>query len=384
MNVGIVTHYMPPHPGGIEQVAEGLFEGYATRGLGVRWVASRVPASAPAREGGRIRVACGNATERLLGVPLPLWGREGWRAVADLVRWADVLHVHDCLYPGTAMTVTLARRHRRPVLLSQHIGFVQYRRAALNLAESAAYATLGRAVLRRCAWIALATPAAEAYVASLLGELPATSCAIPNGIDTARFAPVEAPGRRAARIRLGLPQDGPVVLFAGRLVEKKGVPLVAAAIRRLPDVRFLVVGDGPLAHLIREPADNVTWLPRVEPARMTECYQAASCLLLPSHGEGLPLVVQEAMACGLPAIVSADEPFAGPLVADGVVLPVARDEDAVVARLGEALAAAGSDLPARARRHAVEHWSAGAMTARYVSLLERLAPAAARASGAAA
>src|SRR5262245_4210968 len=384
MNVGIVTHYMPPHPGGIEQVAEGLFEGYQQRGLGVRWVASRVPSSAPAREAGRVRVACANATERLLGVPLPLWGPEGWRAVADLVRWADVLHVHDCLYPGTAMTVTLARRHRRPVLLSQHIGFVQYRRAALNLVESAAYATLGRAVLRRCAWLVLAPPAAGDYVTTLLGELPPTSCAIPNGIDTANFAPPEAGARRAARIRLGLPQDGPVVLFAGRLVDKKGVPLVVAAIRRLPAARFLIVGDGPLAHQIREPAANVTWLPRVEPARMTDCYHAADCLLLPSHGEGLPLVVQEAMACGLPAIVSADEPFAGPLAAAGVVSPVDRDEDAVIARIGEVMAAAGSDLPARARRHAVEHWSADAMTARYVAVLERLAPKAARISGAAA
>jgi glycosyltransferase involved in cell wall biosynthesis len=83
--------------------------------------------------------------------------------------------------------------------------------------------------------------------------------------------------------RLGLPAEGPVVLFAGRLVEKKGVAIVVEACRRLPHVRFLLVGDGPLRNLLRDGLANVSWRKEVRADQMPEYYQAADCLLLPSH-----------------------------------------------------------------------------------------------------
>ena len=101
----MVTHYMPPHHGGIERVAETLFASYLEAGMDVRWVASHAPRDAPAREGRRTRVPCWNWPERAMGVPVPLWGPTAWREVSQLVRWADALHVHDCLYPGSIMAV---------------------------------------------------------------------------------------------------------------------------------------------------------------------------------------------------------------------------------------------------------------------------------------
>src|SRR2546421_3867599 len=111
MKVGLVTSYMPPHLGGIEQIAEDLFTGYTSAGVEVRWVASRVPADAPPREGGRIRVPCFNLVEDVLGIPVPVWGPSGWGEIKRLVQWADAIHVLDCLYLSSAMAVMRSEEH---------------------------------------------------------------------------------------------------------------------------------------------------------------------------------------------------------------------------------------------------------------------------------
>jgi glycosyltransferase involved in cell wall biosynthesis len=143
---------MPPHVGGIELVAESLFNAYRGSGLEVRWIASRVPKEAEASEGSRIRVRCWNGLERLFSVPLPVWGWGGVRQLSRLVEWADVIHVHDCLYLGSALSVLFARRSGKKVVLSQHIGMVSYDSALLNGTARLAYGTLGRAVLERASW----------------------------------------------------------------------------------------------------------------------------------------------------------------------------------------------------------------------------------------
>src|SRR2546426_5908516 len=74
LRVGMVTHYMPPHIGGIENVAEALFRVYRATGCDVRWVASQVLTTAEPHEDGRIHVGCWNGFERWLGVPWPIWG----------------------------------------------------------------------------------------------------------------------------------------------------------------------------------------------------------------------------------------------------------------------------------------------------------------------
>ncbi len=380
----MVTPYMPPHHGGIERVAHSLFVAYRARGHDVAWVASRAPRQAPAREDTRVRVPCWNGLERWLGVPVPLWGPGGWRAVAALVARADVLHVHDCVYPSSAVACLLAARAGTPVLLSQHVGPIAYRLAPLNWAQRSAYATLGRAVLRRASRIVLATPAAEALVPALLDGLPDTACSVANGIDLRRFAPASVDDRRRARLTLGLAGEEPVVLFVGRLVEKKGIDLVLEVAGRLADVRFLVVGDGPLAGRVARAPANVRWRRAVPPDGMGECYRAADALLLPSHGEGLPVVVQEAMASALPVIVSATEDYAARLAAEGVAVPTARTVDAISDAVRRAANGEAAAVAARARRYAAAHWDADAMADRYLELLQEVAGAAGRAPRAAA
>jgi glycosyltransferase involved in cell wall biosynthesis len=215
----------------------------------------------------------------------------------------------------------------------------------------------------------LVTPAAEAYVTQLLGGHLQNACLVPNGIDTVRFHPADSHERVAARSSLGLPPDKPVVLFVGRLVEKKGIDLVIEVSRRLPDTQFLIVGDGPLAGMV--PGDTgVTWHRSLPPERMPECYQAADCFLLPSHGEGLPLAVQEAAACGLPIVVSEGEIYAGPLVRQGVCAAVPRSASVIADQVKRILAGEMAGLGSQGRCHAEAQWSASSMAASYIDLLE--------------
>ncbi len=359
---------MPPHLGGIELIAEVLRRAYLAAGCEVRWVASRVPPTLPHDEDGRIRVGCCNVLEQRFGIPWPVWGVEGIREVARLVRWADVLHVHDCLYFSSLIASIVAHRCRKPLVLSQHIGFVQYRSPILRGTEDLAYQIIGRFVLHRVSQLVFCTTAAETYLTTLLGIRPPTAITIPYGIDLARFVIPSAQQRVEARHHFSLPESGPIILFAGRFVEKKGIDLVMEVSRRLPSFHFFLVGDGP-----RRPATspNVTWVPFVPQALMPTVYYAADTLLLPSHGEGMPLTILEAMATGLPVVTSRGELFAIQLERSGACLAVERQSEALCEalerlwqdpQLAEQLRVEGRSLVER-------EWSLEVMTQRYLQLL---------------
>lgn len=374
MRIGIVTHYMPPHLGGIELVADSLFRAYIAAGFETRWVAAREPATAAAREDGRIRVRSWNGLERRLGVPWPMPGIEGMRELARLVRWADLLHVHDCLYASSAASMLLAHRACKPVILSQHIGFVKYPIALLNGVEYLANHTLGRAVLRSASHVVFCTRAAEQFAAPMLNGLTGMNSFIPNGIDTDRFKPPTSRERALARDNLKIPESARVALFVGRLVEKKGVDVLAELVRRMNSHHLLIVGDGPLRTLIPAHARNATWFSAIAPEAMPAVYEAADVFLLPSHGEGLPLSVQEAMSTGLPVIVSRDEAYTGMLEAEGACLAAERTaaafRDSMERLVDHPERAAG--LAARSRELALREWSLDAMTGRYEALIRKL------------
>ena len=138
--------------------------------------------------------------------------------------------------------------------------------------------------------------------------------AIANGIDAARFRPAIAGEREAARGELGCPRGALVVAVVARLDPMKDhrtfLRALAIAGRGMPDLTALIVGDGPLLPRLKAEAaalgvaDRVIWAPARR--EVTRIYHAADVLCLPSaFGEGFPNVVGEAMACGLPCIVTA-------------------------------------------------------------------------------
>jgi len=373
MKLGLVTHYMPPHHGGIERIALDHAVAAAAAGFEVRWVASRAPSSGSRREtmawGEARRVPCINAFETSLGVPYPLWSAAGRREIRDLVEWSDVVHVHDVLYPGTSLALDAARRARRPTLLTQHIGLVPYRSFVLNAIQRMAYRTIGRRNGRRATAWAYYNEGARDWLRAVCNASP-PSVFLPNGVDTELFRPVaDAAEKRSLRERFGLPVDRMVVLFVGRLVFKKGADVVVGAAHSAHHI--VLVGERGNVEIGGHP--GVELRPFVERKELSELMRACDVFALPSRGEGFPLTAQEAMASGLAVILSNDPTYPAQVDVGAALFiePAAASLADSLARLdrtpGERI-----ELGRRARENAHRMWSLSACRQRLVAVYGQL------------
>jgi glycosyltransferase involved in cell wall biosynthesis len=173
--------------------------------------------------------------------------------------------------------------------------------------------------------------------------------ACPYFVDNRRFAAAAIPlreRRNELRGRWSIPEHAACFLFCGKLVAKKHPLDLLLALQRAvaagAPAHVLVVGDGELMVQARALVERerlpVTFAGFLNQTEIVAAYVAADCLVLPSDtGETWGLVVNEAMACGIPAIVS-DQVGCGPdLVSDGVTgatFPMG-DVDALARRLIE-------------------------------------------------
>jgi glycosyltransferase involved in cell wall biosynthesis len=177
----------------------------------------------------------------------------------------------------------------------------------------------------------------------------------PYFVDNARFSSAAAealPHRADLRARWSIPAEAVCFCYAGKLEPKKRILDLLEALRlaaaRSVSLHLLVVGSGALMSEAQafgaEHKLPVTFAGFLNQTEIPSAYVAADCLVLPSdYGETWGLVVNEAMACGRPAIVSDRVGCTADLVTDGVtgaVFPFA-DTAALAQRL-ETLAA---DLP---------------------------------------
>jgi glycosyltransferase involved in cell wall biosynthesis len=365
----VVSHYFPEHGSGVEIIARELADRLARRGLAIEWAASDVSSiSASDRNPARIPMRTWNVTERRLGVPYPLWGPRSLGRLWQAVRRADVVHLHDCLYFGNACAAAFARWRGRPVLVTQHIGLVPYRSRLLQGLMSVANQTIGRWVLasaRRCVFY---SPAALRYFKQILC-FRRPPILIANGVDTQLFRPLDPIPRDELRARLGWPSDRPILLFVGRFVEKKGLQFIRSLAARMPECEWAFVGWGP-GDPTKWGLPNVRCLGRRDQRDIAECYQAADLLVLPSVGEGFPLVVQEAMACGTPALTSTETAQGAPEAGDQLIT-ADLTVDALQAKLHEVLPTLAARRVSVAN-FAREHWDWERCVDAYEEVIHRL------------
>lgn len=224
------------------------------------------------------------------------------------VRSFDLIHAHWTM-PQGLLAATLPRRLRLPFVTSAHGGDVY---------------TLGRGpmkhllrlVLRRAAAITAVSEDLCRTLGSLSPESKGRITRIPMGVDTEHFIATAAASTRPP----DLPSQGPVILFVGRLVEKKGINILLDALAygsaQLDAAQLVVIGDGPLkadlvAHTARKGlAGRVHFLGARAHDRLPAYLAAADVFAQPSISaangdrDGLPVTLMEAAACSLPAIAS--------------------------------------------------------------------------------
>lgn len=148
-----------------------------------------------------------------------------------------------------------------------------------------------------------------------LGAPEAHTEVVGNGIDIARFQPVD---RAAARQKYGLPPDAAVLVSVGALVERKGmhrvIDLMPALLERHPGLHYLIVGGASPEGNNRSElaaqaarlglADRVHFLGALPPDDLKWPLSAADVFVLATRNEGWANVFLEAMACGLPVVTT--------------------------------------------------------------------------------
>ena len=148
--------------------------------------------------------------------------------------------------------------------------------------------------------VAVSRPLADEVIA--LGCSPDRVKVVMNGVDAELFTPGD---RAVARRELDLPA-GPLAIYVGNLKPEKGVLDLGraweAVLRQVPDATLLVIGDGPLTAeleaVTRQHGERVRLIARQPLERIPLYMAAADILVLPSHSEGTPNVVLEALASG--------------------------------------------------------------------------------------
>ena len=243
-------------------------------------------------------------------LPKPRWINQLWFAARTwwLTRQGfDVVHSHENTWHGQIQTV-----HVRPFRVGVFHGRSPLRRAlkcleiltsprliVYWLLEAARFRSLpGRHVVA----------SSESVRDEILAGYPRTAgmlSVIPPGVQL----PACQPDRAGQRRRLGLPQDVPLTLFVGNDYEKKGLPALLQVLVDLPDLHLAVVGNGAHIPAFRKRVESLGVAERVyflgSLSDVGPAYEAADLLVHPTTEDTYAMVVLEALAHGLPVVVSA-------------------------------------------------------------------------------
>jgi glycosyltransferase involved in cell wall biosynthesis len=352
--------------GGGERVALDLATGQRARGADVAVLSLEEPPDGPmAAEYAARGIEIVRVHKKPGGVDAALFVR---LAVTLRRRRADIVHTHNP--PPLIYGAPAAKLARARCVHTKHGANAMRGRRRL----------LTRAAARFCdAFVAVSATTADE--ARRDGDVDAGKLStIENGIDLGRFAP-SAPTRAAVRAELGIPVDAFVVGTVGRLVREKNQPLLVRALAPLLSsaTRLLVVGDGPerpafesaRAELGERAAFVHALGTRGDVPRLMSAFDVFA---LSSDSEGLPLVVIEAMAAGLPVVSTAVGGIPA-VVVDGTGLLAPRGDAAALGACLSQLATAPAlrvSCGEEGRRRVLARYSAERMVNDYFAVYERV------------
>ena len=380
MRVAMLTsQFLPEVFGGAEQQCLRLSKALIRQGVQVDILSSRTDPATPERElmeGVAVTRFYTPAPPQLGGRHLRAtltWGRKvgDWaRAQGDL----DVIHCHQAKL-NAWIGARIARHLNIPMIVKpgsagRNLDFLSLERkrffygtlaARQVVRDAATVVAISEEMLRDC----------RAY-----GIPEQKLVHIPNGA----VLPGSLTSRNQAREKLGLPKSGRLLLFVGRLEEQKNVATLIRAHRDLSaDTHLVVLGDGARSAVLKDLADDrVIFAGRVNDVQ--PYLAAADLFVLPAHAEGMSNALLEAMAAGLPSVVSAVSGNTD-LIEDGKtgwLYGPPTDQAALTKALCAALALPPDELRAvgqAAATHIAKTYSIDQIAAQYVALYGRLTAA---------
>lgn len=248
----------------------------------------------------------------------------------------DVVHCHELRTVENLLVAPIANRLGVPLVVSPH-GTLPYETGRSFIKKTWDRAFAAQLLPRFDRVIALTQAEVDQAQALWYAHgFPARCSIVPNGVHLADFAHLPPGDLFRTRWKLG---GGPLLLFVGRLHERKGlqllIPAFADAVKLAPDTRLVIVGpdEGMLAALNAQVSEynlagRVIFTGLLTGQDKLAALAAADLFVMPAVGEGFSMAVLEAMACGLPVLLTPGCNF--PEVASaGAGLVVAREVPAL-------------------------------------------------------
>ena len=298
LHIVIVVTYAHPYIGsGLGVVAKFQAEYLAAQGHRVTLISSNIPQASKTfvlNNVTYIKVPAWAFLEKL-HVPVPILFFNA--SVIRAIKHADIVHVHDMLYPSSLIGALVAKMYKKRVVLTQHVPHVEYSNKIINAIEKVVFYTAGLLIL----WISDATLVLNMPVYKWIRQYKKEVACLPNGVDLKLFNKPSEQEKQDIRERYNIPLDAFVVLFVGRFVPKKGFDILYKA--KDPSYHLVFVGGGIIPEYIQSDT-SVTIVGPLPQEELAMMYKASDVFILPSYGEGFPLSIQEAMATGLPIITS--------------------------------------------------------------------------------
>ena len=205
-------------------------------------------------------------------------------------------------------------RRKFPFVVHIHLFDMGFLPSPLRAASQVYTRTVERSVFRSADKVIVQSNIHQRYLMSNFGVSADNIEIVPSAVDTEMFDPRRKVNIEHLRRKYGL-GDGKVILYVGRLTSQKGVESLVRAMplvmKEMPDVKLLIVGDGPLrAPLMRLATElrvgsNTVFANYVKHEEMPDVFSLGDVFVLPSLSESMPNVLLEAMAMEKPVVATA-------------------------------------------------------------------------------
>ncbi len=300
----IGNYYYPEHIGGVEIVSSNLIKYYRKFGHEVRWAAADVPPNFRDTREGDVPIKAWNFTEEKLGFPSPIPYPGVFQRLYVNIKWCDVVHLQDSLYSTNIMAFLISKLLKKPVLITQYAKIIPYHQVYKRAVQVFAYLTIGRIMFAAADKLVFITSNVRDGMSHVNPKVKYE--VVPLGVDTDFYAPIPRQNRELLRKKISGDPSKPLILFVGRMVERKGVHLIRPIIEHHGEWHWVLVGRPDDFNPAEWSMRNLTYFPNLSEADLRDMYASADLLVHPSTGEGITLTVSECMACGTPVVVSSE------------------------------------------------------------------------------
>lgn len=312
--VHVTPYYAPAYAfGGVVRSVEGMARALCERGHTVTVLTTDALSQTARYDGELDTIENGVRVVRVRNRSIWLRGRAnlstplGMSAAAQpLIAQADVIHCHEFRTAENLMITPIAARQGKPMALSPHGTLTAS--TGRGLLKTGWDRLLSPAVARRFHTV-IGLTAAEAAEAETLWQHFGTNAefaVVPNGVYPGEFAAL--PDGSVFRERWSIGAQETVCLFLGRLHPRKGVEVLIRAFlaANVPNTRLVIAGpdEGLLDTLHPLLNERIVVTGYLNSQQRLEALAAADVFALPATGEGLSMAVLEAMAAGLPVLLS--------------------------------------------------------------------------------